>query len=208
MQTPIFVNYPAFKVIITILCAYFIGCFSTGSFLASRKSVDLRSTGSGNTGATNTMRVMGLASGLLTLAGDTGKAMLATLLGYYILGESGLYVAGISVIIGHNYPVFTRFRGGKGVATTLGVLLVIMPIPALLLLLCALILMAITRYVSLSAMIAIGILVIYTLFFHFGQWSLFLFSVLLCVLMLITHRENIKRLLNGTENPIHFGKKK
>ena len=188
--------------------AYLLGSVSSG-ILVSRvmKGPDLRKVGSGNTGATNVQRTMGWLPGLLTFAGDVLKAILACWIGEKITGShNGALFAGICVVIGHNWPLFFQFRGGKGVASSLGVMLICYPIPALISYGLGLVVVLLTKYVSLASM---SILTLYAVlvscFFSGGDFRIILWSVILAVMCIARHHANISRLLQGKEN--RFGQK-
>lgn len=181
------------------LIAYLIGSFSSGIALSVLKGRDVRKEGSKSTGATNVSRVLGLSYGLLTFAADFLKACLALLLGYWIAGIKGAMTASVFVVIGHNWPVYYRFQGGKGIVCSLAVLLMMCPREALIASAAALIVIALTKYVSLGSLTVLALsfilIVINRGFLPYGWWSL-----ILLVLGVFQHRENIKRILTGSEN--------
>ena len=109
-----------FKWILVLVVSYLLGCFQTGVAISRYNNVDIRSKGSKSTGTTNVFRVMGAKASLLTFVGDILKGVLSCLLGLWLLGNAGASMAGIAVVVGHMFPVFSKFRGGKGVATSLG----------------------------------------------------------------------------------------
>lgn len=188
------------------LMAYLIGSFSSGIVLSALKGRDVRKEGSKSTGATNVSRVLGLSYGLLTFAADFLKACLALLLGYWIAGMKGAMTASVFVVIGHNWPVYYRFQGGKGIVCSLAVLLLICPREALIASAAAIAVIALTRYVSLGSLTVLSLsfllIVINRGFLPYGWWSL-----ILLVLGVFQHRENIKRILSCTENRFSFKKK-
>ncbi len=182
-----------------LVVAYIAGSIPFGLILAKLRGVDLRSVGSGNIGATNVLRAVGKKEAALTLAGDMLKGVFPVLL---ILSTSGnskvAALGGLFSVLGHNYPVFLGFRGGKGVATSLGVILAFDPLIGGLTLFLWLLSAFIFRYSSLSALIAFGLLPLDMIIFR-GRGVGFLLGLLLAVLIFWRHRGNIQRLLNGTE---------
>ncbi len=194
-----------FLYVLTALIAYLLGSISTG-ILVSRvmHGPDLHTVGSKNTGATNVQRTMGWVPGLITFFGDAFKAILACYLGQLITGShSGALLAGIFVVLGHNWPVFFHFRGGKGVASSCGIMLFCYPVPALICFALGLLIILITRYVSLAS---ISLLTLYAIlvsvFWSSGNVYVILWACLLAALCLIRHHENIDRLIHGRENKL------
>ena len=174
------------------ILAYCLGSVSVG-IIVSRiaKGPDLHTVGSKNTGASNVLRTMGWKYGLITC-----------LIGKWLIGDLyGVLFCGIMVILGHNWPVFFAFRGGKGVASSCGVMLICFPVPALIGYICAIAIIALTKYISLGSMC---MLVIYAVTvsccFSGGDTVIILWSILLAILCLIRHRTNIIRLVKGNEN--------
>ncbi len=201
--------------LITCVLAYCIGSISTG-ILVSRAmhGPDLRTVGSKNTGATNVQRTMGWKPGLITFFGDSLKAVLACWLGQLITGSHlGALAAGLFVVLGHNWPVFYRFKGGKGVASSCGVMLFCFPLQALICFAAGILIIALTHYVSLASM---SLLTLYAVLVSLnwpapgagGDWRIIVWAVFLAVMCLARHHANIDRLIHGRENRISFGKKK
>lgn len=184
--------------------AYLLGSISTGLLVAKiHHGPNLREVGSKNTGASNVLRTMGLKSGLITFAGDCGKAALACGIGYWTLGQYGAMLAGLMVILGHNWPVFFQFKGGKGVASSCGVMLVCFPIPALISYVVAISIIAATRFISLGSMCMLtAFAILVSVFFSGGDPVVILWAVLLAALCILRHRTNIGRLIHGTENKL------
>ena len=189
------------KELITIFISYIIGCFSSAYFLGkTSKSIDIRSYGSGNAGATNALRVLGKKMGMLTFLLDILKGIIAVLLGKYILGFNGGLIASIFVVLGHNFPVFLGFKGGKGVATSLGVLLILNWKVALISLVVALTFILVTRYVSLgSIMASVAAPLVMLLVTDLTDKSLVITTLILASLSIIRHKPNIIRLFSGNE---------
>ena len=191
------------------LIAYCLGSVSVG-ILVSRaaKGPDLRTVGSKNTGASNVLRTMGWKYGLLTFAGDCLKAVLACWIGRTLTGSpfSAMF-AGLMVIIGHNWPVFFQLKGGKGVASSCGVMVFCFPVPALICFALTVALIAWTRYISLGSMFLLVLYAVIVSLTYKGDcwWFVFLWCTILAVICVARHHGNITRLLNGTENKL--GKK-
>lgn len=182
--------------------AYLLGSISTGLLVAKlNHGPNLREVGSKNTGASNVLRTMGLRNGLITFVGDCGKAALACGIGYWTLGQYGAMLAGLMVILGHNWPVFFQFKGGKGVASSCGVMLVCFPIPALISYVVAIGIIAATRFISLGSMCMLTVFaILVSVFFSGGDLLVILWAVLLAALCILRHRTNIGRLIHGTES--------
>ena len=202
--------------IIVGIVAYLIGSISF-SIIISKKMAgfDVREKGSGNAGATNMLRSVGKKAAALTLLGDALKGVVAILFAMLvgafakeIDNELLKYVAGIFVVIGHTFPIFFGFRGGKGVATSLGVILMLNWKIGLICLVFALLLMALTKMVSMGS---VGAAILFPVLVLFVDTNLtmgkLLCSVLLAAFVAFNHRSNIKRILNGTENKLSFKKK-
>jgi len=185
------------------ILAYLIGSVSTGILVSKgMNGPDLRKVGSGNPGATNVQRTMGWKPGLITFAGDCLKAILACWLGELITGShSGALFAGACCVVGHNWPVFFQFRGGKGVASSLGIMLYCFPVPALISYALGILIVLTTKYISLASM---SMLVLYAVLVSVwesgGDYRIILWSILLAVLCVLRHHANIGRLIHGTEN--------
>ena len=196
------------KYILTAVCAYFFGSVSV-SILLSRSvmNADVRAHGSGNAGATNMARVFGLRMGAVTLAGDMLKAALAMLLGFALLGEMGMCVAGALCLVGHCYPALHEFRGGKGVSVGTAVFLAadwrVLAVAVVFFALAALL----SRKVSLGSLAAAvsGFAAAAYLALPLPRLLLVAFTMLLVILR---HRENIIRLVRGTEPDFTLGSAK
>jgi glycerol-3-phosphate acyltransferase PlsY len=188
--------------IFVALFGYLLGSVPTGLLLARFFSkVDPRKTGSGNIGATNIFRTAGKRLGILTLVGDVLKGMIPIAIAIQ-LGISDLWLAavGLSTFLGHIFPIFLGFRGGKGVATALGVYLVISPIAVLMEFLLFAGLVWRWRYISLGSICCATTIPILIAFFRSDSQAYFILSVIIAALILYRHQENIVRLLQGTEN--------
>lgn len=205
------------SLVAALLLAYLIGSIPT-SLIVCRilKGIDIREHGSGNSGATNVYRVMGWKVALFVLVVDALKGAAGTALPGLFVDYPSIWPkigGGLFAILGHAWTLFARFKGGKGVATALGVFLALAPLPTLCALLIWILLVAATRIVSLGSMAAGGALFLATLLFHGaspGRYPvpLIVFTGIVAFLIIFTHRKNITRLKNGTENRISFGKKK
>lgn len=207
------------SLIIVIVVSYLIGSIPTSIIVGKvLRGIDIREHGSGNAGGTNVFRVLGWKPGLFVMLFDTFKGFAAT---FWIsrLAAGSLpmefeviqIVAGLAAIFGHIWTVFANFRGGKGVGTAAGMLLALYPVALLICLGVFGIVLAISRIVSISSMTAAVSLPIVLTIFRYAldrpvATSLYIFSFFAAALIIFTHRSNIKRLLNGTEN--RFGKKK
>jgi glycerol-3-phosphate acyltransferase PlsY len=186
-------------IVAVLLAAYLLGSIPSGVLLARTAGIDPRRAGSGNIGATNVARTAGGRLGLFTLVGDALKGALAVALAHLASGTAWLpAAAGLAAILGHLWSVFLRFQGGKGVATTLGVFLVLSPVAIL----ASVAAFAITarsfRYVSLASMVAAVALALTSLLAA-ATSSVRVAAVVTSILILIRHRDNIRRLRAGTE---------
>lgn len=206
--------------IIIAIIAYLVGSINFSIIISKRMAgFDVREKGSGNAGTTNMLRSVGVKAAAITLLCDILKGvvviLIAILIGNIVDGlDDALLVqlAGIFVIIGHTFPIFFGFKGGKGIATSLGVLLMINWQIGLICLVFALILMVITRMVSvgsIAAAILFPVLVIFigqNYIVPVNNWSYLIFSIIVAVLVLFNHRENLKKIFTGKENKISFKK--
>ncbi len=209
--------------IIIAIISYLIGSVNFSVILSKKiAGFDVREKGSGNAGSTNMLRSVGKGAAALTLICDILKGVvaigIAILIGNMVQDSNKellLQIAGIMVIVGHTYPVFFGFKGGKGVATSLGVLLLSNWQIGLICLVFALVMMALTRMVSLGSCTAAVLFPVLTLFINQHYTVLtegksgnvyFIYSVILAAIVLFNHRENIKRIYDGTENRLSFKK--
>ena len=206
------------------IIAYFIGSINF-SVILSRKMAgfDVRDKGSKNAGTTNMLRTVGKKAALITLICDILKGVISVFIAFIlglIIGETNkallVQIAGIFVIIGHTFPIFFEFRGGKGVATALGVLITTNYQIGLICLVFALVIMAITRMVSIGSVLAAILFPILTIFIHNNSlvqgtegmdFGYIIYGIIIGLFVCFNHRENIKRILNGTENKLSFKKK-
>ena len=206
--------------IIVGIVAYLIGSISFSVIISKKMAgFDVREKGSGNAGATNMLRSVGKKAAILTLLGDALKGVVAILFAIIVgaIAKSAdksllVQIAGILVVVGHTFPIFFGFKGGKGVATSLGVLLMTNWKIGLICLVFALVLMAVTRMVSLGSIGAAVLFPVLVLFIHTNFTisegsSYFVYSVILAAIVIFNHRANVQRILNGTENKLSFKKK-
>ena len=198
------------KLLLTLVIGYLLGSISTGVSLSRAFGhKDIRSQGSGNSGTTNMLRVMSKFFALLTFAGDLLKGIIAVLLGKALLGtQAGEIVGAFGAILGHNFPLYFGFKGGKGIATSFGCLLIVFPLQTL----CAfgvfLLLVATTRYVSAGSLGAAVTLPFFIMFTTPCDPVIWGSVIAICLLAIWRHYPNIKRLMNHTESKLSFGKKK
>lgn len=163
---------------------------------------DVRNYGSGNAGATNALRAFGAKIGILVFLLDVFKGIAAVYIGRQLNLEFGGYIAGISVIAGHNWPVTLKFKGGKGIATSIGVMLLINPLVSLICFTVGLLIAIITRTVSLGSLIGVAIAPIIIVFFKPVDYKLLVFTLMLSFMAVFRHRANIARLVKGQENKL------
>lgn len=206
--------------ILLLIIGYFIGNIETGYIFGKIHKMDIRNYGSGNAGATNTLRVLGAKAGLVVFLGDFCKSLIPCLVVRFIFRDNislsyiyMLYI-GLGVVLGHNFPFYLGFKGGKGVASTAGIILALDIRIAVVCLIVFIITVAITRYVSLGSIFVMFILIGMSHFlvkfsYGFGEGAspmeFRLLTAAVGLLSIFMHRANIKRLLGGTENKI--GKK-
>mgnify|MGYP000886957027 FL=1 len=190
------------KFILIGIISYFIGNISFAYILGKIfTKKDVRDYGSGNAGATNAIRAFGKKIGVLVFAGDVFKGVIAVILGRYFAGQTGAYIAGAFVIIGHNWPVLLNFRGGKGVATTIGVMVFVNIYLTLLCVAFGVLVIIITRTVSIGSILGMAFApIVAIIFVHPFDTELFLFCLFVASMSIYRHKDNIKRLIKGNEN--------
>ena len=193
--------------------AYLLGSIPTGFLVARARGVDIRTVGSGNIGATNAFRVLGKGLGIFVLLMDALKGFVAVELAIVIAtvlpGPAIVNLkitAGICAILGHNYTCWLRFKGGKGIATSAGVLIALVPLALVIILSIFIILFVLTRYVSVGS-IAASFSLPFATWFTTRDTGLTIVTGAMGALAILKHRKNIQRLLSGTENRIQFKKK-
>lgn len=195
--------------IIFVMAAYLVGSIPTGIVISRLMGKgDPRKSGSGNIGATNVGRTSGRLAGILTLLGDALKGGVPVFVTFQTMPESLLVsLVGLAAFLGHLFPVYLGFKGGKGVATGLGVMVVICPLATLLSAVVFAIVAAVKRYVSLASIIAAAMLPVFISFFPRGRDFVGM-AVVIAVLVIWKHKDNIKRLVAGSENRIGGNKGK
>lgn len=194
-------------VIACIIVPYLLGSLNF-AVMISKKGYhdDIRTHGSGNAGATNMLRTHGKKAAALTFLGDALKAIVSVLIGFVLMpGDGFAYVAAFFCMIGHAYPVYFKFKGGKGVVVAAASMLILNPIVFVLCLIIFAIIVGFTKYVSLGSIICAILfpLLNYKMFVYFAPMPLkTIFCILMGILVIFLHRKNISRLMNGTENKI------
>ncbi|MGB4019475.1 MAG: glycerol-3-phosphate 1-O-acyltransferase PlsY [Syntrophomonadaceae bacterium] len=189
-----------YSVALIILC-YLIGAIPFSYLVSQLKGVDIRTRGSGNVGATNVLRTLGPALGAAALGGDFLKGLAAAWIGTMAGGEWLMVGCALAAVLGHCYSVFLRFRGGKGMATSAGIVLYLLPKMFLIMLVVFVVVVALLRYVSLGSITVAILFPILTLVMN-EPHELLVFSVLLAALVVYRHSENIDRLRKGTESKL------
>ena len=196
------------KFLIIFVIAYLLGSISTSILFSKIKTgKDIRDFGSGNAGATNTLRTLGKGAAIVVLFGDMLKAVISILIAKALLNEQiAVYIASIGVVLGHNFPIYFGFKGGKGVAVSaiaclfadwrIGVFVIILSV----------LIMGVTKYVSLGSIIGAVLVFLLGFLFRGIDISYIIFSIIIGGLAIIMHRKNIVRLFNGTENKLSFSK--
>jgi len=198
------------KYVLIAVIGYLLGNVSVGILIARLYGIrDIRKVGSGNAGTTNVLRNLGWVPSVLTLTGDCLKGLIAALIGKWIAGDIGLLIGGNAAVLGHDFPVFFKFKGGKGIATNLGLILVLNPWIAVGLTIAVLIVVGISRYMSLGSIMACfayPALVAILMRGHAHYAACVGFGIFAGALALYCHRSNVARLLKGNENRLDFKK--
>ena len=202
--------------LICIVIGYAFGLFQTGYIYGRIKQIDIRKHGSGNAGTTNALRTLGWKAGIITFLGDCLKCILAVMVAKILFADAGnielltLY-AGLGAVLGHNYPFYLNFKGGKGIAATAGLILTVHPIMFLTVAIVFVTILLLTQYVSLGSIVIMALFVVEVILYgQFGGFELYgmelyefyVIAIILAVLAWARHRANIKRLLSNTENKI------
>ncbi len=229
----LFKNNIVILILLTAIIGYLLGSLNSSLIVGKFYGVDVRKKGSGNAGTTNTLRTLGKRAAFFTALGDVVKCVLACLIGGYLLLVAldikafdsydilttfqgykdalfsiGIMIGGVAATVGHNWPIYFKFKGGKGILTTFTVIIMMDWRIASLLFLVFLIILAITRYVSLGSVICVIALPFVSLIPFFQKDLIFFaFSAILAVLAVIRHRHNLVRIFKGTESKISFKKK-
>jgi len=206
-------------ILVLLIGAFLMGSIPTGIVLAATKGIDLRKVGSGNIGATNVLRAMGKEAALITLVGDMAKGFIPVLVARHFFPDTGIQFSalasmpfqisnthtalegavGLAAILGHNFSIFLKFKGGKGVATSLGVAVALSPHAALLAATIWLLTFRFSGYSSLSAIVAFGAFPFCISVIDYSADKIGV-ACIMAVLIFITHRANIQRLIAGTES--------
>ncbi len=201
-----------FSIIISIVIAYLLGSVNTAIIISALSGKDIRKEGSGNAGATNTLRVMGKKAAACVALFDALKGVVAILIAKLVAGIAGVdsskavWLSALFVMLGHIYPLYFGFKGGKGIMTTIAVVFVLDWRMGLIIFTICIAIMLITRYVSLGSCIGAVMFPALTSVFYRGNTLFIIVSVIIGALALIKHRSNIKRLISGTESKLNFKK--
>ncbi len=197
---------------IDVILGYLLGSISSSILVGKVFGVgDIRKHGSGNAGATNTLRVLGKKAAIFTVVGDILKAVIAVLVARFLAGafitdsflaEISVYAAAFAVVLGHNFPIYFGFKGGKGVLTSGVIIIMLNPVIGTATVVTALVIMALTRYVSLGSITAGVMYPVWICIYYNNVPYKMVFAVVLGLMLVIRHRANIKRLLTGTENKL------
>ena len=198
------------RYILAAVIGYLLGNIPSGVLIARGYGIgDIRKHGSGNTGTTNVLRTLGWLPSVLTLVCDCLKGYVACLIGKWLGGDAGMLVGGLSAILGHDFPVFMGFKGGKGIATSLGLIIAINPWIALAELIVQIIAVGLTRYMSIASLITTVAFPVLVALMERGRENYAMFIIAACIvsaLSLFGHRSNIQRLIRGDENRLDFAK--
>ena len=203
------------NIIIALLAAYILGSIPTSYIMGKLiKGIDIRDFGSGNVGATNALRILGTKVGVFTLIIDIGKGFLAVTIARFIIEEPTdliMILIGLFAILGHIFTIFLKFKGGKGVATSAGVFIALVPIPIALALFVFVFTVWLSKFVSLGSILAALTLfiseLVMNIWISFAELEFLIFTFTIALFIIIRHKANIQRLLNGSENKISFKKK-
>lgn len=193
--------------LLTTVIGYLLGSVNSSIIISKYFfGTDIRTFGSGNAGATNTLRTLGVGAAIMVVLGDILKGMISVLIGGFLAGNFGMLIGGLSSILGHNWPIYFDFKGGKGILTSLAVILTIDWRIGLVLALIGIGIIAITRFVSLGSISGCVLLPVAVWimpnFRGIEKIKFFIFSLILSIIAIVRHRENIKRLINRTETRI------
>lgn len=193
----------ALQILIVLAVGYLLGSVLPALIISKMvNGIDIRKYGSGNPGTTNVLRTLGMGPAILVFTIDVLKGVVATLFAKIVMPDDvvlGVTLAGFAVIWGHTFPLYFGFRGGKAAATSIGVALVATPVITLVVILLALIVLALKRYMSLAVIVGAVLYFFAVLIFAREYWFL---ALIILVVIVVRHKENIKRLLNGTERKV------
>ena len=197
------------RYVVIAVAGYLLGNISMGIIISGRYHMDIREHGSGNAGTTNVLRTLGWLPSALTLVGDALKSFAASMLGQWLAGALGLLLGGFMAVVGHNWPVFNGFRGGKGMAASLGILFALSWPMALGFLGLEILVAGLTGYVSVASLVtSVAFPIVMAILYRDSPdvWMYVIYAVLLAAVTIFSHRANIQRLMRGTENRIDFKK--
>ena len=189
--------------ILAVVIAYLLGSISPSTLLAKAQGVDIKKEGSGNAGTTNTLRVLGKKAAIITLIVDIGKGVLAVSIAEMMAGPQAAYVAALAALCGHVWPIFFKFKGGKGIAVAFGAVLRLDWKIALMMVALLVIVVAITKIVSIGSL---SVCVAFPITCWFMHRELFWVSLVMALIVAWKHSDNIKRLINHDENEVDIGK--
>ncbi len=197
------------KNLVVLITAYLLGSINT-SIIVSKIMIgdDIRKHGSGNAGATNTLRTVGKKGAILVVIGDILKTVAAIFVGKLILdfSQNAVFIAGLGTVLGHNFPLYFNFKGGKGIVVSTTAMFFADPIIGLIVFVVAISIMAISKYVSLGSVLGAVLFVICAFIFKNNNTDFIVFALMLALLAIYMHKTNIVRLINGTENKLNFKK--
>lgn len=189
--------------VIVFLISYLLGSISGSLFVSNVIfKQDIRTMGSGNAGTTNIYRAYGMKYAVLSFAIDIGKGLLASFIGYHLNNQYGVYIAGTAVVIGHVWPIFHKFKGGKGMATSISVFAFHDYKIVIMMGLLFLFFIKTVKIVSLASIILTVTALIYVVLFHSHNTPFIIMTIINSIIVIYSHRSNIKRLIEGTENKI------
>jgi len=198
-------------IVFCCIAGYLLGSLNSSLIVGKLYGVDVRQHGSGNAGATNTLRTLGKKAAILVTLGDVLKGIVACILGWFFTrniagGEYGLMATGMGAILGHNWPLYFKFKGGKGVLTSFAVVIMLDIKVSIVLLLFFVIVVAISRFISLGSIASAGVFPIVAFIHKPHDMAYIAFALMFGILVIARHKMNISRILNGSESK--FGSKK
>ena len=197
------------KNLMVLIAAYLLGSINT-SIIVSKIMLgdDIRNHGSGNAGATNTLRTVGKKGAVLVVVGDILKTIIAIYIGKFILNfdQNAVFIAGLGTVLGHNFPLYFKFKGGKGIVVSTTAMFFADPVIGLIVFVVAISIMAISKYVSLGSVLGAVLFVVCAFIFKSQNTDFIVFAMMLALLAIYMHKSNIVRLFNGTENKLNFKK--
>jgi len=192
---------PVIYVILSAIIGYLLGSINSSIIVGKAYGIDIRQHGSGNAGTTNVLRTLGKKAALFVLIGDVLKGVVAYLAGYAMADGIGAMAGGTAAILGHNWPLYFRFRGGKGALTSITVVLMMDPLIGLIILGMFVVVVALTRYVSLGSIIGAALFPVLALVFN-RDLNFIIFALAIGLLVIFRHSSNIRRIFNGTESKL------